>query len=597
MKCQENPARFLPYNRRNPAMTVERSLVTFSWELSRLEDSLGGTWPGRQMDVRSRRGPTTGDEHLEMYMRKTHYCVLLLGWAWLLPWVAGANEAPQPHALEGVRIVVAPGEVIDSGTLVLRDGVIEAVGADVSAPPDAQRWQRDDLTVYAGWIEPYSVAGWPSPEGDEAAPQGGHDNALVTPQRDMAHHAFHAGRARQLRAAGFTSALVVPEEGMFRGQSALLNLGDGSLGHNLLKRQVAQHVTLSATAEDGYPSSLMGSIALARQTFYDAAWYGEAQDAYQRHRAQRRPAFDVALESLASASRGDQPVVFESEDMLGTLRAIRLADEFDLDAWIVGVGDEYKRLDAIVAGQRPLVLPLGFPDAPTVGEEDNLSLDIEELRHWQAAPENPQRLLEAGATVLFTSHGQQDPKSVHGHLVAAIKRGLDPVDALAALTTTPARLLGMSARLGTVEVGKIANLLVVEGDLWVEKPKLREVWVDGIRYELKELKPPEVDPVGTWDIVIDAGPGGKIPVQLVIQGEIGSLSGTIGSSAGTLPLGSVEVSGKAVEIAFDSTPFGMPGTIQIKLNVAGETASGSGTSPQGPFRLTGKRVSTPEVLQ
>lgn len=530
-------------------------------------------------------------------MRKIRYGALLLGWACLLPWAAVATEAPQPHALEGVRIVVAPGDVIESGNVVLRDGVIEAVGADVPIPPDAKRWQRDDLTVYAGWIEPYSLAPWPTPEGDDASPQGGHDNALVTPQRDMTHHAFHASRARQLRAAGFTSALVAPEDGMFRGQSVLLNLGDGSLAHNLLKRHVAQHVTLSATAEDGYPSSLMGSMALARQTFYDAAWYAEAQEAYGRHGAQRRPAFDLALQGLAPSIEGEHPVIFESEDMLGTLRAIRLADEFELEAWIVGAGDEYKRLDGIVAGQRPLILPLGFPDAPNVGDEDNLNLDIEELRHWQAAPENPARLLDAGATVLFTSHGLQEAKSIHGHLAAAIERGLDPQDALAALTTTPAQLLGMSERLGTIEVGKMANLLVVEGELWVEKPKLREVWVDGTRYELKELKLPEVDPVGTWDVMVDAGPGGKFPVQLVIQGEIGDLSGTISLAAGSLPLASIDVSGKSVEASYDSTPMGMPGTIQFKLNIDGESANGSGTSPQGPFRLTGKRVATPEVPQ
>lgn len=529
-------------------------------------------------------------------MRKTTICVALWCLAWLVTAVPGAGQEPQVHALIGVRIVVAPGVEIEGGSLVLRDGVVEAVGADIAIPPDARLWERDDLTVYAGWVEPYAVAPWPK-AGDDDAPQGGHDNALVTPQRDMTSYAFDAGRARKLREAGFTSAVVAPQEGLVRGQSVLLNLGDGTLHDNLLQRHIAQHISLSATAEEDYPSSLMGSVALVRQTLHDARWYAAAQAAYERHPAQQRPPFDLASEALGPVVGGQQRVVFESEDMLGTLRAAKVAEEFALEAWIVGVGDEYKRLDEIVALGSPLLLPLSFPDPPEVGEEDDLSLDIEALRHWDAAADNPRRLLDAGVALAFTSHGLSEPKAIHQHLAEAVERGLDPQAALAALTTIPARLLGVEKRLGTVEVGKMANLIVVEGDLFVAKPKIREVWVDGRRHEVKELKPPEVDPVGHWDVVIDAGPGGKFPVQLIIKGEVGDLSGTIGSSAGSLNLSSAEVSGKALEVVFDSTPFGMPGNIQFRLNIDGESASGSGTSPQGPFRVSGKRASkpTPEV--
>ena len=524
-------------------------------------------------------------------------CSLLLCLCWFASGASEASPEPRAHALKGVHIVVSPGIEIDDGTVILRHGVIEAVGPDVAIPPDAQLWEREGLTVYAGWIEPYAVAPWPTSDDGGAQPQGGHPNPLVTPERDMAWHAFDEGRARKLREAGFTSAVVAPETGLLRGQSALLNLGEGTLGENLLERNVAQHVMLSEVAEDGYPSSLMGSVALARQTFYDARWYVEAKDAFERRPEQARPPFDASLEALAEAARGQQRVVFESEDMLGTLRAMRLAEELSLDAWIVGFGDEYKRLAEIAAAPRPMLLPLAFPDAPEVAAEDNLSLGLEELRHWRAAPDNPRLLLDAGMTLAFTSHGHSEPKEIHQHLQQAIERGLDPLVALAALTTTPAKLLGMDGRLGTVEVGKMANLLVVEGELFVAKPKIREIWVDGRRYEVKELKPPEVDPLGTWSVVIDSGPGGKIPVELVIRGEIGNLEGTIGSSAGSLPLGSVEVSGKALDVSFDSTPFGMPGTIQFKLSIDGDSASGSGTSPQGPFSLKGKRLSKtdPEV--
>lgn len=528
-------------------------------------------------------------------MRKTTICAAL----WCLAWgsVAIAEQDPGAHALLGVRLVIAPGEVIDKGTLVIRDGIIEAVGADVELPPDARIWERDDLTLYAGWIEPYSVAPWPSLDEGDKSPQGGHVNPLVTPERDMTSYAFDEGRGRKLREAGFTTALVAPKDGLIRGQSVLLNLGQGTLQDNLLQRHVAQHLALSTTADDDYPSSVMGSLALTRQTLHDARWYAAAQAAYVRQPAQRRPPFDVALDALVDLVEGRQRVIFESEDMLGTLRSARLADEFSLDGWFVGSGDEYKRLEDIAATSKSLLLPLSFPDAPEVADEDDLRVDIEALRHWDAAPDNPRHLLAAGVTVAFTTHGLADPKEIHRHLTAAVERGLETDAALAALTTTPARMLGMAERLGTLEVGKMANLMVVEGELFVDKPKIREVWVDGRRYEVKASKPPEVNPVGSWDVVIDAGEGGKFPVQLVIQGELGNLSGTIGSSAGAVPLTSAEVSGKALEVVFDSTPFGLPGSIQFKLNIEGESASGSGMSPQGPFRLKGQRTSQsdPEV--
>lgn len=529
-------------------------------------------------------------------MKKTAHCCLWLALGWLFSVPGEASPRSGAHALKGLHIVVAPGVEIENGTLIFRDGILEAVGSEVEIPPEARLWERQGLTVYAGWIEPYSVVPWPQAEG-EARPQGGHENALVTPERDMTWHAHDEGRAGKLRQAGFTTAVVAPENGLLRGQSVLLNLGEGSLGENLLRRGLAQHVSLPEVAEDGYPSSLMGGVALARQTFYDAGWYAEAQAAFEHRPSQDRPPFNRALEALGAAAQGQQPVVFESEDTLGTLRALRLADELSLDAWIVGSGDEYKRLEEIAATPRPLLLPLAFPDPPEVDDEDNLNLDLEDLRHWRAAPDNPRLLLDADMTVAFTSFGLSDAKEIHQHLHRAIERGLDPQAALAAVTTTPARLLGMGERLGTLEVGKMANLLVVEGDLFVAKPKIREVWVDGQRYEIKELKPPEVDPVGTWAVVIDAGPGGKIPVELVIRGDIGNLDGTIGSSAGSLPLESVEVSGKALNVTFDSTPFGMPGKIQFKLTIEGNQAKGSGTSPQGPFRLSGKRqvTSDPEV--
>ena len=500
---------------------------------------------------------------------------------------------PRVHALQGARIVVAPGQVIESGTIVLRDGIIEAVGAAAPTPADATVWDLEGLTVYPGLIEPY--ASRPRPEAEEGVVprQGGHANALVRPENDVTAYAASEESARRLREAGFTTALVAPAEGIFRGTGALLNLGDGSAGENLLGDDVAQFAALERS-DRGYPRSLMGSVALFRQTLLDAAWYAEARRAYQRRPGQPRPPFDSSLASLAAVSAGDELIVLETADGVGTLRAAGLVEELGLDAWLVGNGEEYRWLEEIAQGGLPLLLPVDFPEDPAVGDEDDLTVTLETLRHWDQAPTNPRRLLDAGLTVAFTSHGLSEPKKLHANLARAIGRGLTADQALAAMTTTPARLLGLADRAGTLAVGKMANLVIVEGELFTEETKVREVWIDGRRYEVKETKPPEVEPAGSWKLTVETPDGQQIPVTLVLEGVAPSLTGTV-AAMGSEPLAltGAEVSGKTVEVSFDSTGLGMPGTITLNLEIDGDRAEGNGVSPSGPFTISGSRSSQP----
>ena len=503
--------------------------------------------------------------------------------------------APSVHALTGARVVVGPGQVIETATVVLRDGVIEAVGADVEPPPDARVWERDELTIYPGLIESYNERSWPDEEGDDA-PGGGHRNALVRPEREMTAHAADEAAAKKLRGAGFTTAVVAPKQGLFRGRSVVMNLGEGSINDNLLRTGVAQNVSFARNGfGDGYPSSLMGTIALFRQTLLDAGWYAKAQAAYGSNPAQTRPAANTALAALGPVASGDEIVVFETDDVRDSLAASRLVDEFGLDAMLVGSGEEYRWLDAVAATGMPVLLPLDHPDVPEVGDEDDLSLGLDTLRHWDESPRNPGRLLDAGVQVAFTSHGHDDPKKLLTQVHQSIEAGLDSDAALAALTTTPARLFGVADRAGTVEAGKMANLVVVEGDLFAKKPKIREVWIDGKRYEIQESKPAQFEPAGTWNLTVVTGDGQEMTAVLEIIGKVPDLSGVLSMGAGMeLPLASVEVSGATLRISFDGTPLGMPGSIDFEMDVEGDSAAGSGTSPPGPFSVKATRIAKPE---
>ena len=506
-----------------------------------------------------------------------------------------AAPLPSAHALENARIIVAPGRIVDRGTVVIRDGVIVAAGADIASPDDARVHDLDGKTIYPGLIDAYSEAAWPEMD-DDATPQGVHPNPYVRPERRMADHGYDTGRFSRLRAAGFTHAVVSPEPGILRGTSALFALGEGGAAANLVVPDVAQNATFrSGSFGEGYPTSLMGAEALFRQAVLDARWYEAAQAAYREQPAQKRPAWSPALASLGRAVSGDMPLAVRADDALESLRWATLADELELTSMMmIGHGHEYERLERIAAIGQALVLPMSLPSAPEVGDEDDGTVSTADLRHFDRAPDNLRHLLEAGVTVALTTYELSDPKKLHEHLATAIERGLSADDALAALTTTPADLLGIADRVGTVERGKAANLVIVDGDLFVKSPKIAAVWVDGTRYEIKVTEAPSVDPSGTWSVTIDAGPGGTMAVTVTLTGSADAMEGTIGTPAGQLPFQSVVVSGDTVELELDGTPLGMPGTISFSMKVDGDSAKGSGQAPPGPFTLRATRTSKPD---
>jgi imidazolonepropionase-like amidohydrolase len=397
--------------------------------------------------------------------------------ALLVPAAAGAAP-PKVHALTGARVVVAPGRVLPKATVVVRDGILAAVGADLEPPADAQVWDLAGKTLYPGLVEK-----------PEERPQAAHPNPLVRADRTIVDRLRDEKRWNELRAAGFTTALVVPGDGVVRGRGALVNLGDDPRAA-LLAADAVQAVALrSPRGEDGYPESTMGAVALFRQAILDARWLRQAQAAYRANPAQARPPHDASLAALAPAAHREQPVVFETESPLELLRAAALAQELNLKAMAVASGSEYRRLAELAARPLPLLLPIAFPEPPKVGEkEDDRSVSLEDLRHWDAAPANPARLAEAQLPFALTSFRQKEPKRFWKALARAIERGLAPDAALAALTRVPAELLGISGRAGSIEAGKMANLVVVDGELLVAEPKIEAVWVDGVRYE---PKPPE----------------------------------------------------------------------------------------------------------
>ncbi len=506
---------------------------------------------------------------------------------------ARGAEAPRTHALVGARIVVAPGKVIASGTLVLRDGLIAAAAANAAAPAEARVWDGKNLTLYPGLIDAYTVRAVQEVRDDKS--QNGHASRLVRAERDISPYAVDDAAFKKLREAGFTTAVVAPKDGLFRGRSVLVALASSSLERSLLRRGVAQNVAIQPNQgnDDPYPDSLMGAVALFRQTLLDAAWQAEAQADYSRNGRQARPPFSPALEALAGAAAGRELVVFETANVLDTLRDAALARELGLRAWIVGNGHEYERLADVRSTGLPHILPVAYPKPPKPAGKDDPNVELAALRHWDRAPDDAKLMITSGLDVALTTFGLDEPAKLHENLAKAIERGLTAEQALAALTTTPARLLGIADRTGTLEPGKMANLVEVEGDLFVEKPKIRAVWIDGERYEAKQAKPPEVDPAGSWDLIVKTADGQSIPTVLEIQGKTGAWKGSIAAMGQKVEFASAEVSAKKLTVSFYGAAFGPPGTITFEIEIDGDDASGSGDAPSGAFEISGSRSPKP----
>ena len=525
-------------------------------------------------------------------MRRAVLLTATLALGVLIALPATADRDPGVHALVDARIIPAPGQVIESGTLVLRHGIIEAVGADVTPPDDARVWDLEGASLYPGLIESFYPMELPEADKDAASPVA-HENALVGPEREMIRH-VDASAFSKLRQAGFTTAVFVPRDGLFRGQSVTVNLGDAPVGEQILVPGTAQNAQFTLNDDGGYPNSLMGAIALFRQTLLDARWHRAAHDAYGRNPRQARPVYNAAWHALEGVAHGSAPIVLQSRNPNDAMRWLKLVDEFDLDAILVGSGKEYRRADLLTTGEQPWIVPVKYPKAPNVDPDHPEQVDLDKLRHWDRAPDNLGVLLNAGAQVAVTALGLSDAKDVLKNLGRSIERGLDADQALASLTTVPAALWGIDDRAGTLEPGKMANIVITDGDLFTDSPKLRALWIDGRYLELKEIKPPEVDPLGTWDIVIDAGDGGMIPVTVTLSGTVEALTGSAQAMGIDLPFLDATVSGSAVELSVNSAPIGIPGTTSLTLNIDGDNCTGDGITPQGPFTLSGNRTSRPD---
>ncbi len=339
----------------------------------------------------------------------------------------------------------------------------------------------------------------------------------------------------------------MPSTGIFRGESAVILLAGSSAQAMLIKAPVAEHIGFTPSRGGGYPNSLMGVFSALRQTLLDAQHYAAEQAAYAKNpRGMRRPEPDPSLDALQPVLQRQIPVVMEASSQREIERALDLAKEFNIRPIIAG-GEEADLVAARLKAENvPVLLSLNFPRRPQASPD----ADPEPLRTLRARVEAPKlaaKLQQAGVKFAFEDGGLTTWSDYLGNVARAVENGLTADQAVRALTLTPAEILGVSDRLGTIEAGKVANLTVTRGDLFTGR--VAHVFIDGVPIEPRAPANAAASlAAGTWTITITTDEGEK-PVTLTVQQVGDQLRGTIQGSLGSSQISNGSI-GPAGDVQF-----------------------------------------------
>jgi hypothetical protein len=404
-------------------------------------------------------------------------------------------EVGPAYAIVKCRVFPEPGRVIEEGAVLIRDGLITAVGSlkEVEIPPDADVLDAAGKNLYPGLIDAWTnlfleiprrpslgfmqvFAGVPEDQQDD----GRHADYEVFPNLKP-----KAGDELVFHKLGFTTVLSVPETGYVSGRSALLNLNRRDPAGMVVLNPVALHVRFMP-ARGVYPTSVMGTVAALRQAFCDASFYRDYGELYNRTgKTVKRPRYDPFLEDISPYILDGRPVVIRCDNQEDIKRALRLRREFGLHLILAGAEEAWRVAGFLEEAKVPLILSVGFKPPYT---SIHFSSDEEKKKQAEERiyPANPACLAERGIPFALSTYGLQKKEDFFKQVRLAVSAGLAEEAALEALTIQPARILGIDEALGTLAPGKIANLVLTDGGIFQEKTRVEGVFVDGFYFELEQ---------------------------------------------------------------------------------------------------------------
>jgi imidazolonepropionase-like amidohydrolase len=456
--------------------------------------------------------------------------------AFLFSGVGATSTAGPVYALKGARIFTAAGAPIENGTIVMRNGVIDEIGASVTVPADALVIDTAGMNAYPGLIDMSNEAPIDTPDagpaGAAAGGGGGRGGAqgqqtfatleeaervkraiILRPDFVAADNLRTASPAlTQLQSAGVTTVLAIPNGGIFKGQSALVNvaiapddpqistIADYRKGLGVVKSPVATHINMAGRGGgQGYPGSLLGTIAFTRQGLLDAQWQRDAAAQYARTGGKGpRPNLEPSLDALQPALARRMPAAFDAGEAREIDRALAMAAEFNLDPIIVGAAGAADRVAELQKAKARVILSLNFPGGRGGGagaggggggRGGGAGPSLAQLKAQANAPKVPATLTQGNVSYAFTSGGASATDFVRNAGRAVKEGGLSPDAALRALTIEAARIAGAADRTGSLEKGKIANILVTQGDVFDATSTVRHVFIDGRPVEIETPAP------------------------------------------------------------------------------------------------------------
>jgi len=529
----------------------------------------------------------------------------------------GMKRITDTYAITNASVITAPGKSPVKSTILIKDGIIQGVGPDLTLPKQARIIAGDSLYIYPGFISGASDAGITKPKDPERPENFVSSNppdeiAGITPWRSaLDQYTAKDSKVEDLRKAGFTIAQIIPDGGMLAGKSAIVLLGSDE-STNLLKENTA--VAASFEGSRGmYPGTAVGVMAKFRDIFQNTKLTQERAEKYASVAGTKRPEVTPTYRSMEDVVDGSTPVLFSAASDLEIRRAISLQKELGFKLILTDLQDYEQVIDLIKSSGAQVLVKLEIPDDKAVKDqnkdatEEVADLNAKVKKAYEAALTQAGKLEAAGITFAFTTVGTKSAELVKT-LKVMIKNGLSEEAALASLTTNAAAILRISREAGTVEKGKMANLILSTDSIFSEDAQIKHVMVDGylFDYETKEKKKSkngESEALvieGNWEYTSET-PAGSSGGIIAIKKEDSDYTGTItyddpeGSGKATSPLSDIALEGNTLTFSFEVDAGGTKLTVDITAEIEEDSLEGTmEVSQYGSFPIQGTR--TPSLI-
>ncbi len=485
------------------------------------------------------------------------------------------DERPGLHAFINATLHIDYKTSIENATLLIQKGKVVASGKDINVPKGAIIHDLKGKHIYPSFIELSSKIGMPKTKNNRSpGPQLGSKKDGAYNANDAikayfnAHEAFETSdsEADKMRKAGFGVVLTHNQDGLVRGTGTVVALHDGPENEIILKETASQHFSFDkGSSTQDNPSSLMGAIALIKQTYLDAKWYSNQNEMV-----------DISLNAFNNNQ--SYPQFFEAGgDKLYVLRADKLGDESGVQYIIKGNGDEYQRLDEIKATNAQLILPVNYPEAIDVEDPfDALNVSLGEMKHWEMAPYNLKMVADKGINYSITSDGLKDASKLSAMISQSLEVGLSEEQALKALTYNPAQFIKMGDRLGSLTNGKYANFIITDGSPVKKDTKIYENWVQGHPYKYQDYTLPELAGIYTLSV-------GNDDYQMEVKGEPGKEKFKIKVNDSTSYDIMSEISNQLISLSFKDESKEEEGKIRLSGWLKEDGLSGNAKMPNGSW--------------